>query len=188
MYDKIDSGNSAVGYSQGDSQYTPSENYANEGEIVKTVSSVISSCVGVVSSLINSGVNLAQLPAKIKQMTASGELTTVQANWQRVLQSIGTDGNQVNDISKSIAFALQKLSYDKSSQDITIGAENLKHLQEFTKKCAAIYTLQGTDPRKEASTALQDMIKGLDLSWLGDNQGFGRFILQMLGFWAVKDM
>lgn len=188
LYDKIDSGNSAVGYAQGDSQYTPAENYANEGEIVKTVSSVISSCVGVVSSLINAGVNLAQLPARIKQMTAAGELTSIQANWQRVLQSVGTDGKKIDDVSKSIAFALQQMNYKQSQQSLSISAENLKHLQEFTLHAAKIYTLQGTDPRKEASDSLQKMIKSMDLSWLGDSAGFGRFVLQMLGFWAIKDI
>lgn len=188
MYDKIDSGNSAVGYNQQDASIQPADNSANELDLVKTVSSVVATCVSAVTSLINTGVKLKELPARIKQMTASGELTQVQADWQKVLQSVDKGGHAVDDVTKSLAFELQTIGAKSAQQSLDIGAEQLKQLQEFTNKCASIYEIQGTDPRKEASNALQEMIKGLDLSWLGENQGFGRFILQMLGFWAVKDM
>lgn len=188
LYNQVDSGNSAVGYSNPDVSYEPNENIGDNLGGVKVVADIVGTIVGVASSLLSAGVKVAELPAKLAQMKSNTELNKASLEWTNLLRSVDSDGNKVGTITKSLAFELQNIGVQQASTTLKCSQQQLSQLTEFTSKCAAIYELQGTDPRKEASTALQDMIKNIDLSWLGESQGIGRFILQMLGYTAVLNL
>lgn len=188
MYGNIDSGNSSVGYSNPDVSFSPNENVGDNLGEAKLVTDVVSSIVSVASSLISAGVSVAQLPSKIASMKANTAVAEASVEWQKVLRSINKDGVKVNDVTKSLAFELQSIGVKSAATSLSASQEQLKQLTEFTNHCANIYSLQGTDQRKEMWNSTKEVLNSLDLSWLGENEGFGRFILQTLSFFALNKL
>lgn len=177
LYNQVDSGNSAVGYSNPDVSFEPNDNVGDNlggvNMIVDTISSVASIALGAVSA----GISIAKLPSVLMESGMRSALLAEQASWQKILRSVGPDGKSVDNAAQSIGFALQKVGLDISS-------ENLVHLKEFTKHAAEIYSLQATHAGKEASQEIQSFID--DLNFDGENSKFLEMFTRLLGWLTVS--
>lgn len=128
LYGNVDSGNSAVGYHQNDSQY---DNQSPKGDETKGVE-VVAKLVGLALDVAKVVPSIAKLPSELNLNKARQELAEAQANdasasatikdlqssWFQFLREHDKDGKQVGyredggfDWSNSIAFLLEQENY-----------------------------------------------------------------------------
>lgn len=156
LYGNVDSGNSAVGYDQGDASFTPSDVSGDETRGLDLAVDIVSAAVSVVSSLAKTGIDLVKLPFETAllqwqktDIIQSGLAKSLQNQWTQFLRDTTVEGKHTDDMSKSLAFAFEALP--QINADL-----NNQQLSEFVKYCGKIYENQSTDLNK---SLIQDIDK-----------------------------
>lgn len=170
LYGNVDSGNSAVGYDQGDSQFdisTPPN--VNRLEPISKIFGMALDVAKFVPSLVKlpSELNLNKAReelsyAQLNDANASAMIKDLQGGWFQFLREHDKDGNQVsigeNDAfnwSESIAFLLEKEKYKISKNE-------RRDLDLWLESAADVYENQ-TISNVSASNRLTDELWDSDL-------------------------
>lgn len=180
MYSSVDSGNSAVGYNQGDASLTPNDTSNKSVEQSKRVAEVVSGAFSLATNLVKSGYDIKLTDArsaladwqKIESMTR-GKALSLQNQWMQILRSVDENGHDVGeDFSKSIAFLSEKVGYDLQSKE-------LSRLSKFVEHCGDLYKNQSTDMVKELFGDFNEIIDSVDSNAV-------QIILRILAVMAVS--
>lgn len=180
MYGNVDSGNSAVGYNQGDVSINPNDTSNKSVEQLKQVTEVVSGVFNLATDLVKSGFDI-RLTDKRTALTAwqealvhsQGKAIALQNNWTELLRNFSPDGKEVGyHFQNSIAFLSEKLGYELKVK------ENAR-LSSFLKYCDELYRNQSTDMVKELFGDLNQLIDGID------NKGL-QALLRLLSVMAVS--
>lgn len=158
LYGNVDSGNSAVGYDQGDASFTPSEVAGDETRGLDLAVDIVSTALSVVSGLTKVGVDLVKLPLEKallqwqkSDLFQSGLAKSLANQWTNFLRSTTIEGAHTDDMSKSLAFAFEALPLRNTDL-------NNQQLTEFVKYCGKIYENQATDLTKSLIQDIDKMI------------------------------
>lgn len=179
MYGNIDSGNTAVGYNQGDASLNPNDTSNKSVEQIKKVTEVVSGVFSLATNLVKSGFDIRLTDkrtalANWQKVVAmhQGQALAYQNQWIEILRTYDINGNSVgDDFEKSIAFLSEKLNYDLRN-------EEYKRLSTFVKYCDDIYENQSTDMVKDLFGDLNSIINQID------NKGI-QALLRLLSVMAV---
>lgn len=166
MYGNVDSGNSAVGYNQGDATLNPNDTSNKSVEQSKHVAEVVSGAFSLATSVVKSGYDI-KLTDERTALTAwqkiesinRGDAIALQNQWTRILRDFDPDGNSLNetgqDFANSIAFLSEKVGYELQSKEYA-------RLSEFVKHCSDLYKNQSTDMVKQLYGDFNEIIDSVD--------------------------
>lgn len=163
IYGSIDSGNSAVGYNQGNVSLNPNDTSNRSVEQLKQVNEVVSGVFSLATQLVKSGFDIRLIDKKTavaqwqKVLTfQQGHALSLQNKWTEILRSYSPDGEDVGDnFEQSIAFLSEKLNYQ-------LRVKEYSRLQTFVKYCDDLYRHQSTDMVKEVFGDLNNIIDSVE--------------------------
>lgn len=124
MYSSVDSGNSAVGYDQNESSYTPNDTSSKSNERAKVVIEAIGTAFDIATKLVKSGINIKKLPHEIINLRSDSSLkgaqmlneqerirlSSMEADFRQYLQEHDKDGNSIESLGESIYYSIATIS------------------------------------------------------------------------------
>lgn len=181
MYGNVDSGNSAVGYNQGDASLSPNDTSNKSVEQSRQVVEVVSGAFSLATKVVQSGYDIKLTDEKTALTTWQkiesinrGTAISLQNKWIELLRSTDVDGNDVgNDFSKSIAFLSEKIGYQLQDKEYS-------RLSTFVKYCNDLYKNQSTDMVKELFGDFNEIIDSVDSNAV-------QVLLRLLAVMVVSD-
>lgn len=184
MYSNVDSGNSAVGYGQQESSFSPAETEGDNLGGAKLVADVVGTIAGIFTGLVNSGVSVARAvsdiavnSSRIALQGAQTALTQAQAAWEKCLQSYDSAGNKVDDIAKSIAFQAQQAGLSKTVNEGNYVGKQIEDITKFLVQADNIYKKQAYNP----DDGLNDINQSINTSDMSDGL---KILCKILARWA----
>lgn len=167
VYGSVDNGNSAVGYNPSSSDFNPADNEVDDIGGVKLIVDCVTNALSLVTPLIQSGISLKKLPHEIEQikagtsnLKAQAGLAEVHTQLQSFLQSHDMNGDPVDSLGDSLAFAMQEVQYFMTNNQSNLAFEQVRDMQEWNLVAKEIYELQKTPT---ASEAFNKWINSLDM-------------------------
>lgn len=178
LYGSVQSGNTSSGYAGSPSQMEEFGSDAPAKSLDDAVG-IVTGALRVVTDLAKSGVDLAKMPSEIalnewrkSESIQRGQSLSLQNLWTQFLRDTDKDGRQSDDMSKSLAFALEQGRFGQ------IDLSN-SQMQSFLKYCDKIYENQSTDIRKELMQDVDNIINDVDSNGV-------RAILRLLAIIAMS--
>lgn len=130
MYGNVDSGNSAVGYNQGDVTLTPNDTSNKSFEQSKVIIDAVYGALSAVTSIVKSGVDVKKLPYDIAESKSRGgyfsalhvntqsrtEFQELVNSMRSYFQSHDFDGDSIENLGDSVQAAFESIGYKLQDQ------------------------------------------------------------------------